>query len=451
LDGVLEEVVDFGTRMTFDDVSPDALLAVKLRLVDTIGCAIGAIGATVAESAASVATAAIRPELAGRIIGTTETPSAGSAALINGCLIRDLDFNDTYPGGHPSDGIGALLAVASQTGATGRDLLTAVVVLYEVFIRFQMAAQLRERGWDNGFGIGIGVAAGLSRLMKLDRSQTRDAVAITATSNVPMRATRAGMLSNWKNAATAFATQSAVLSTQLAWAGMSGPEAPFTGRHGLFDLITGPIELPPFPTAGGEYFTPRAKIKYWPVVYNMQALVWATIDLRQRLDGIELDEVQVDASWSAWHESGSEPAKWDPTTRETADHSLPYIFAWTLRHGSIGHEAFADSAYLDPDFRPLMNKVRVTPDDEITAVFPETIKIRLRATDVTGAQHIVEHVNPVGHEANPASDEEVNDKFRRLAVKHLGLDGVDIALKTWWGVESISISDAMDSLVGVHH
>ena len=450
MDDVLEELVDFGTRLTFDDLTPAVLLAVKQRVIDTVGCAVGAIDSTTASMAASVATPAARPELAGRVIGRSDTPSAGSAALINGCLIRDLDFNDTYPGGHPSDGIGALLAVAAQTGATGRDLLAAAVVLYEVFIRFQMAAQLRERGWDNGFGIGIGVAAGVSRLMNLGRTQTRHAIAITATSNVPMRATRAGMLSNWKNAATAFATQSAVLSTQLAAAGMTGPEAPFTGRHGLFDLITGPIKLPAFPIAGGEYYTPRAKLKYWPVVYNMQALVWATIDLRNRLNGTELDSVEVDASWSAWHESGSEAAKWDPQTRETADHSLPYIFAWTLRHGSIGHEAFAGAAYLDPDFRPVMNKVRVNPDDEITAVFPETIMIRLRATDVAGGQHVVEHVNPIGHEANPASDDEINEKFRRLAVKHLGADGVEIALKTWWGVEPIFISDAMDSLVGMH-
>ncbi len=450
MDDVLEQLVDFATGLTFDDLRPEVVVAIKQRLIDTLGCAIGAMGASTAAIAASIATPAGRPELAGRVIGSTDTCSAGSAAFINGCLIRDLDFNDTYPGGHPSDGIGALVAVAAQTGATGRDLLRSVVVLYEIFIRFQMAAQLRERGWDNGFGIGIGVAAALSRLMGLDRIRTKHSIAITATSNVPMRATRAGMLSNWKNAATAFATQSAVLSTQLAAAGMTGPEAPFAGRHGLFDLITGPIDLPSFPTAGGEYYTPRAKLKFWPVVYNMQALVWATIDLRNQLDGAELDSVEVDASWSAWHESGSEPAKWDPQTRETADHSLPYIFAWALRHGSIGHEAFADAAYLDPGFRPIMNKVRVAPDDDMTAAFPETIMIRLRATDVAGRRYVIEVVNPLGHEANPVSNDDIDEKFRRLATEHLGASGADIALKTWWEVEPRSIADAMDSLVGVH-
>jgi 2-methylcitrate dehydratase len=231
---------------------------------------------------------------------------------------------------------------------------------------------------------------------------------------------------------------------------MTGPEAPFAGRHGLFDLITGPIDLPPFPAAGGDYYTPRAKLKFWPVVYNMQALVWAAIDLRNKLDGAELESLEVDASWSAWHESGSEPAKWDPQTRETADHSLPYIFAWTLRHGSIGHEAFADEAYLDPTFRPVMNKVRVQPDDEMTAAFPDIIMIRLRATDVAGRPSVVEVVNPVGHEANPFSNDEIEEKFRRLTTEHLGAGGADIALKTWWGVEPRSIADAMDSLVGVN-
>jgi 2-methylcitrate dehydratase len=247
----------------------------------------------------------------------------------------------------------------------------------------------------------------------------------------------------WKGAATAFATQNAVFATQLAAAGMSGPQAPITGRHGLVDLVTGPLELPPF---GDEYFIPRAKIKYWPVVYNMQALVWAAIELRVRLAGREPASIHAHTSWSAWHESGSEAAKWDPRTRETADHSLPYILAWTLRHGSVGHEAFEPASYLDESLRPVMNRIEVTVDDAITAEFPDTIRMRLVAVDDQGAEHTVEIVNPLGHEANPIARDGIDEKFLRLAEPRLGRGAVEDALEYWWSIEDRGVDAGLDLL-----
>ena len=115
-------------------------------------------------------------------------------------------------------------------------------------------------------------------------------------------------------------------SREPAAAGMTGPEAPFTGRHGLVELISGPIEL------------------------------------RKQVSPDHLAGVEVQTYWSAWHESGSEPAKWDPTTRETADHSLPHILAWTLRHGVIDHRAFVPESYRDPSIRPLIISYQLTVD-----------------------------------------------------------------------------------------
>jgi 2-methylcitrate dehydratase len=365
-------------------------------------------------------------------------------------MIRDLDFNDTYPGGHPSDGIGALLAVAGAIGASGQEFLTSVVIAYEIFIRLQMAGKLREKGWDNGFGIGVGVAAGTARLLGLDRKQLRHAIALTATANVPLRATRAGMLSMWKGAATAFSTEAAVRATHLAAEGMTGPEAPFTGRHGLTELITGPLDVPAFPHVGGEFYIPRAKIKYWPVVYNMQAMVWSAIELRRLLGDASLASARVETYWSAWHESGSEPAKWDPKTRETADHSLPYIFAWTLRHGSIGPEAFTDDAFTDPGLRPVMNAVTVVIDDEFEALYPDTVRMRVRATDDAGSDHIVEVENPLGHEKNPVSDTEIEEKFTRLAEHHLGTAQVPGVLERWWALEQHTVAEALDLVAPLH-
>jgi 2-methylcitrate dehydratase len=236
-------------------------------------------------------------------------------------MIRNLDFNDTWPGGHPSDCLGPLLALAEAAGADGRRLLTSMVVAYEIFARLSDAAQFRERGWDQGYAVGLSTAAGLGSLLGLSREQIGHGLAICAVGNVPLRATRAGQLSLWKGAATAYAARNGVFGLLLAAEGMTGPDRPIEGRHGLWEQVTGPFELAEFGARGGAFLTPNVRLKFWPVEYNGQAGVWAARELRSRLPLAEIEDISIGTYWSAWHEIGSEPEKWDPRTRETADHS----------------------------------------------------------------------------------------------------------------------------------
>lgn len=448
MDPILDSFAEFAGSLSYRDLPLNAVTASRERLLDSIGCALGAYDCDTAQVGRQLAGPAARKALAGRILGSRALAAADAAAFINSCMIRNLDFNDTYPGGHPSDSLGGLFAVAPQIGASGQRLITATVVAYEIFIRLQMKAQLRERGWDQGFGISVGAAAGLANLMGLSRAVAQHAIGITAVANMPMRASRAGQLSMWKGAATAYAVRNAVFGVQLAAAGMTGPEAPFTGRHGLTDLVSGPIELPPFGTAPGDFFISRAKIKYWPVVYNMQALVWAAIELRKQVSVDEIASVDVETYWSAWHESGSEPAKWDPRTRETADHSLPYILAWTLQHGLIDQRAFVAESYLDPSIRPFMKRVTVGINDEFEKDFPRVVHMRVTATDHSGKSYQAYIVNPLGHEDNPVSAAELATKFMRLCEPRLGEARAASALKQWQNINAMAdVKPAFDAVV----
>src|SRR5689334_21224205 len=152
----------------------------------------------------------------------------------------------------------------------------------------------------------------------------------------------------------------------LAAEGMTGPDRPFEGRHGLWEQITGPFELGPFGGRGGSFKT-SSILKYWPLVGGGQAAVWAALKVRELVAVEDIAAIEVFSYWSTWHEIASEPEKWDPRTRETADHSLPYIFARTLVDGTIGLAAFEPAAYLDPSLRPLMARIRVATDEAIEA------------------------------------------------------------------------------------
>jgi 2-methylcitrate dehydratase len=366
------------------------------------------------------------------VLGRRERATGEAAAFINAAMIRYLDFNDTVHGGHPSDTLGAVLAVADAAGADGKRLLSGMVVAYETATRLIAATKLRERGWDQGFAIGIAAAAGVGHMLRLPAERIAHAVAITTVANVPLRATRAGELSKWKGAATAFAGRNAVFAVELAAEGMTGPEAAFAGRHGAFEQMGGEWALAPF---GEDFWTPRVGLKFWPVENSAQAGVWAALELREALPLAEIAAIDIAASWAAWHEIASEPAKWDPKTRETADHSLPYIFARALADGGISVGSFDAAAYLDPALRPLMAKIAVHRDEEIDKVYPGRVVMRVAATSADGRRHDLEIANPRGHPLNPMNDGEISEKFMRLAEPVLGQARSAAALELAWTVE----------------
>jgi 2-methylcitrate dehydratase len=338
--------------------------------------------------------------------------------------------------------------VAESIGVDGRRLLSGMVVAYETALRMTEATKFRQRGYDQGFSIAIGTAAGLGHMLGLTKEQIAHAVAISMVGSIPLRATRAGVLSLWKGAATAFATRNGVFAALLAAEGMTGPEKPVEGRHGLWEQITGPFEYEIFPHDGGPWKMLGVRMKFWPVEYNAQIAVWAALDLRKRMRIEDIAGIDIATYWSAWHEIGSEPAKWDPRNRETADHSMPYCFARALVDGTISLSTFDEAAYLEPSLRPLMARISIHEDDEINAAFPATVGIRVTVTDTSGNRQVIDMKNPRGHEENQMTDEEIDVKFMSLAESRLSRDGAKRALSTWRSIETArTLTAPLDGLV----
>jgi 2-methylcitrate dehydratase len=447
-DEILSRFANFATKLTFGDLPSTIVEASKNRLLDTLGCAVAARGGEAPGIGRMLAGPPAPGSFSGYILGERTPVAADAAAFATACMIRDLDLNDDYPGGHPSDALGAILAVAPAVAVSGERLVVSVVVAYETVIALLKSVPLRDLGWDQSIAIGVGATAGLANLLGMDGDTTRHALSIAAVSNTALRATRAGELSMWKGAATAHAVRNAVFSVQLARAGMTGPEAPFTGRHGLMEMISGRFELPPLGGETGNYRIPDVYTKCWPVAYSLQAVVWAGIELRKRLDATAIDGVTVSTYEFSARESGSEPAKWDPKTRETADHSIPYVLARALLFGTIDHETFKPEAYLDPAIRPLMSKVTVQADEGIERkIRRNVVELRLEVRDTDGNLHHVTIENPLGHELNPLPPAEMAARFERLCRPVLGNSASERALAMWSNIEASSnVTDAFQAL-----
>jgi 2-methylcitrate dehydratase len=433
VDPAIAEITDFATNSRYDRLPDEVQRLASLLLLDTIGCAAGGYNSDAAAIARRVLTPVSADEAtSGSVFGADVRSTPEMAAFANTCAIRFLDYNDFYPASHPSDMVGGLLALARERDVDGSRFLSAMVVAYEVSARISDATKMRRNGWDQGFAIGLGTAAGVGHLLGCSAEVIGHALSITATANVHLRNTRAGNLSMWKGAATAYAVRNGVFAVQLAREGMTGPESPFEGRHGLFEQITGPVVLDAFPGRDAtDYRLMRTSVKYWPVEYNAQAAIWAALKLREDVSMDDLDNVSIGTYWTSWHEIGSEPAKWDPLTRETADHSMPFIFAAVMRDGTLDESTFEPESFLDATLRPAMAKISVYLDDECDAQYPAHIVMKIKATETTGKVHDFTITDPRGYWTNPMDEAEVQAKFMRQADKLFGPEKSANLLSFW--------------------
>jgi len=414
-----------GTRLarfvvgrTWDDISEAGRGELKIRILDALGCAFGALGAA--------ATAAIRAQVedfGGRpicaLIGGGST-APDRAALYNGALVRYLDFNDSYfaPGEtcHPSDNLAPVLAAAEYADASGRELLTALAVSYQVQCRLSDEAPVRARGFDHTTQGAYAAAAGASKALRLDEAETANAIAIAGTALNALRVTRTGLLSQWKGLAAPFAAFGAIEAVFLAARGITGPPEVFEGNKGFMDTIAGRFAID-WEHEDLERVRSSFLKRYNAEIHSQSALE-ALLELRQRhnVDPAGVERVDLETFQVAYDiiGGGEEGDKKHVQTKEQADHSLPYLLAVALLDGQVLPEQFARERILRTDVQELLQRVDVQPAADLTARFPTEHACRLRLHLVDGSTLSAEKSDYEGFRTRPMSWARAREKFELL-------------------------------------
>jgi 2-methylcitrate dehydratase len=437
VDLLTRRLAEYATTLKMKDIPPEVIHEIKRLTLDSIACAIGGFHEDVSKISRQFARRVTTDYFPAHILGTNDACSPDLAAFANGTMIRALDYNDTViPVGHPSDAMGAILAIADALHASGSILIPAITTTYEVFNALGSVANYQEIGWDQGWLIGLAATCGMANLLGFSVEQAAHAISISAVAHVSLRQTRAGHLSMWKGAAAPYAAGEAVRTTLLSRDGMTGPDRAFDGRHGVFEKLLGHFELPEPGKIGKPFHLFKTRMKYWPVEYYTQSVVWLSLKIRDWAPVAEIKSIDVEAHWACWSEVGNDPAKWDPQTRETADHSLPYIMAVTLRDGVITPSSFQKRAYLDPSLRPIMKKISVRENPVFTAALPDKTIIQIAVTNELGEKRTFSEEYPRGHRSNPMTDQEVEEKFIRLSEGLLGVGQIETFLKGCWALEN---------------
>jgi 2-methylcitrate dehydratase len=299
--------------------------------------------------------------------------------------------------------------------------------------------------------MGVSAALAVAKLQGLSRDQMANAVSLTLVPHVPLRVTRTGNLSMWKGAATAAAMHSALFATRLARLGMTGPELPFEGVSGLWEQATGPWELTLPAQPGGAMVVEISHLKQFPAETHSQALLGLIPRVREFAKPDEIESMRIETYWHAYHEIAMHPSKWDPTTRETADHSLPYLLAVALVDGAVTPASFAEDRIADPQLRPLMQKVSVVEDPEFTAVYrPDGSSISGQPKSrLVVRRHGGEEFSEVvgyhkGHALNPMSRGDIDAKFDAASAGVLTGEVRDrIREASWTVLAADDIADVM--------
>lgn len=416
---LVEALAAFAKQASYDDLSAEARQQLKIRVIDALGCAFGALeGQPIKLLRAHLDDFGGNP-LATLIGGGKTAPDR--AALYNSALVRYLDYNDSYIAKqetcHPSDSLGAVLAASEYAQQSGKAFLTALALAYQVQCRLSDVAPVRAKGFDHTTQGAYAIAAGVAKALDLDETGIANAVAISGTANNALRVTRTGALSHWKGLAAPNTAFGATHAAFLARRGITGPLEVFEGNKGLMDALTGPFELD-WAREDLEAVR-RTSVKKYNAEFHSQSVLEGVLELRatQQMRPEDIERVNIAIFDVAYHiiGGGEEGDKRLVRTKEEADHSLPYMVAVALLDGEVSPAQYLPARIVQADVQSLLRRVSIQPDEALSRRFPAAMPCHLQISLKDGRTLSIEKQDFEGFYTRPLAWEQAVAKFERLA------------------------------------
>ncbi|MCO6497282.1 MAG: MmgE/PrpD family protein [Chitinophagaceae bacterium] len=446
----VQKLAKFVNGRSYNDLSADAVKALKMRLLDALGCAIGALGGEPVKMIKKQIKEFGGNPLTTMIGGSKTAPDR--SALYNSALVRYLDYNDSYLAKketcHPSDNIGSILAASEYAGKNGKDFLTALAIAYQVQCRLSDDAPVRDKGFDHTVQGGYGAAAGAAYALGLDEAKTANAIAIAGTAYNALRVTRTGNLSHWKGLAFPSTGWTSTHSAFLAMNGITGPEEVFEGNKGFKDSIAGDFTID-WSKEDLERVT-RTIVKRYNAEIHSQATLEGVQELHKAypFNPEDVQKIVLNTFDVAYNiiGGGEEGGKKNIRTKEEADHSLPYLIAVMLLDGNVMPQQYLPERIVKDDVQALLQKVEVHEKKEYSDRFPNEMPCDITITLKDGQTFSIEKKDYEGFVTRPASWEVIEEKFRNLSGSRIDKSLQDKIIEMVKNIENYEIRDLMHVL-----
>ena len=450
-----EELASFVVRSSYDGLSENARQQLKIRVLDALGCAIGALdGEPIRMIRAQTEDfdAATHCALIG---GGRAAPDR--AAFYNSALVRYLDFNDGYlaPGEtcHPSDNLGAILAAAEYKNISGKAFLTALAVAYQVQCRLSDVAPVRAKGFDHTTQGAYAVAAGVSKALNLDQTKTANAIAIAGTAYNALRVTRTGALSHWKGLAYPNTVLGATHAAFLAMRGITGPLQVFEGNKGFMESIAGQFEID-WSREDLERVT-RTVVKKYNAELHSQSAIEGSLELKHEIGftAADVERIELETFGVAYNiiGGGEEGDKTIVRTKEEADHSLPYMVAVALLDDQVMPDQYQPERIQRQDVQALLRKISVRPVESLSKRFPAEMPCRITVLLRDGRRLVKEKRDYEGFHSRPAQWNTAVHKFERLSEPHTHAALRREIVETVEKLEAVQVTDLVRLLARAHN
>jgi 2-methylcitrate dehydratase len=415
-----EQLAEFTAKVQYSDLSSDAVYQAKRFLWDSLGCAFGGL-----DTKDAGMMRALMKDMGGTpessIIGTGERSSAVNTSLVNGLLMRALDYNDIYwnqDPSHPSDLIPAALSLAEARGKTGKDLLLGIALCYEFEMRFCQAAVpgIRERKWHHASLTAFASPLVAGKMLGLNATQLTHAAGISASHSMTLGCVTAGKLTMMKNTVDPMATQAGVFAALLAEKGYQGPAHVVDGKEGMTECLGPDWDLAKCTDGlGSNWQILQCGMKAFPTEALTHAPISGVLSLviENNLTPESIATIEIDTLAKA-ADILSDPSKYNPTTRETADHSLPYCLSAAVVFRRVTPDIFDEKYLFDSQIRAVLPKIKVKAEPSFEKLFPKVQPCNVRIT-LTDGKVLSKHLDwPKGDPRSPMSDKEIDTKVHAL-------------------------------------
>ncbi len=436
---ITEQIARWATEVKYEHLTPQAIDAAKRFLYDTLGCALGGSQVHDCQMFLQHYRDLNQPGPC-TVIGAGDQMNVGAASLLNALMVRAMDYNDIYwkqDPAHPSDLASAPLAIAEWKHLSGQNLLVGLVLGWDFTMRLCHIAVpgIRERGWHHATLMAYATPVVAGRMLGLTWQQMQHAIGIAACHRFTLGCAVAGKLTMMKNTVSPLATRDGVEAALLAQRGYTGPEGVFEGKEGMehclgkgkdggkgwdyswiTDKLTSALERGGDPANGLGWMITQCGMKSYPIEALMHSPVSATLHIMQanKLRAEDVKSVLIESIARA-ADILSDPAKYDPQSKESADHSLPYCIAAALAEGRVTPLEFKEEKLWDPRLRAQMAKVKVVANADFERAFPakQCTRVTITTNDGQTFTHAMDY--PKGDPRDPMTIEELQVKFDALA------------------------------------
>lgn len=455
MSSISRQMAEFAQELKYEDIPMEAIHEAKRFLLDSMGCALAAV-----HNEDMQAMHRVVKKLGGTpeatVIGSGLRTNAPNAALMNCLLTRALDYNDIYweqDPSHPSDIIGVALAAGEANGASGREALVAIVIAYELEMRWCHAAEpgIREVGWHHASLTQFVSPLVAGRMYGLNIDQLVAAVGISGSSHFTLGGVVAGHLTNMKNTADPLAAQAGVYAALMAREDYSGPVEVIEGKEGLIEVLSNVTwhEDQLLAGLGHDFLINRCSYKAFPTEALTHQPISAVLKVcrEHHITHKDVREILVETT-TRGADILSDPSKYKPETKETADHSLPYVVAVAVVDGNVLPESFNEEKLRDPNIWDLLSKIKVVADPKIDELFPKIKRARVTITTNDGNKHKEQTDVAKGAPEDPMTDDELIAKFRANGENVISDFRIDEIIESTWKFETCpNLEDYMTLLI----